>query len=78
MSISGTLLILGGSRERKGTSDIYKLNHASHSWETIKPRIPSARSSWTAVSTHDGRIIIIGGLTDKGEVTDTVWISSMT
>ena len=78
ISISGTLLILGGSKERKGTSNIYKLNSASRSWEVIKPRIPSARSSLTAVSTDDGRMIIIGGLTDKGEVTDTVWISSMT
>ena len=75
VSINGTLLILGGSNERKGTTDIYKLNNVSHSWQAIRSKIPLARSSLTAVTTDDGRIIIIGGLTDKGEVTDTVWIS---
>ena len=75
VSINGTLLILGGSNERKGTTDIYQLSNVSHSWEAIRSKIPLARSSLTAVTTDDGRIIIIGGLTDKGEVTDTVWIS---
>ena len=57
------------------TSDVYKLNKVSHSWEAIG-HIPSARSSSAAVSTADNRVIVIGGWNDKGEYTNTVWIGS--
>ena len=76
VSIDGTLLILGGSKERKITSDVYNLSKASHSWEAIGLKIPSARDSAAAVSTADNKIIVIGGLTNRGEVTDIVWVGS--
>ena len=73
------LLIIGGVKkigyQYTCTSDVYKLNKVSHSWETIG-HIPSARSSSTAVSTADNRVIVIGGLNDKGKLTNTVWIGS--
>ena len=79
-SVNGThLLIVGGCKKVVGneqsTSDIYKLNKVTHSWETIG-NTPSARCSSAAVSTADNRIIIIGGLNDKGEKTNTVWIGT--
>ena len=69
------LLIVGGFKDGKHTSDIHKLNKVSHSWEAIG-HIPSARRSSAAVSTADNRVIVIGGLNDKNEVTNTVWIGS--
>ena len=80
VSVNGThLLIVGGSKrignEVTSTSDIYKLNKITHNWEAIG-HIPSARSITAAVSTADNRVIVIGGVNDKGERTNTVWIGS--
>ena len=80
VSVYGThLLIVGGIKKigdkYTSTSDVYKLNKVSHSWEAIG-HIPSARSLSAAVSTPDNRVIVIGGYNDKGEVTNTVWIGS--
>ena len=78
VSVGGThLLIVGGGKKIKNdftrTSDVYKLNKATCSWEIIG-HIPSARSSSAAVSTADNRIIVIGGENNEGKVTNTVWI----
>jgi len=80
VSVQGTHLLIVGGVKKIGyvftrTSDIYKLNKVSHSWEAIG-HIPSTRSSPVAVSTADNRIIVIGGLNDKREHTNTVWIGS--
>ena len=80
VSVNGThLLIVGGYKGTGGkttvTSDIHKLNKASHSWEAIG-HIPSARCRSAAVSTADNRLIVIGGVNDKNEITSTVWIGS--
>ena len=80
VSVNGThLLIVGGHRYTGGkatfTSDIHKLNKVSHSWEAIG-HIPSARRESAVVSTADNRVIVIGGLNDKHEDTNTVWIGS--
>ena len=81
VSVYGThLLIVGGEKmieynKYTHTSDVYKLNKVSHSWEAIG-HIPSARSGSAAVSTADNRVIVIGGRNDKGEYTNTVWIGS--
>ena len=81
VSVYGThLLIVGGGKEigykYTRTSDAYKLNKVSHSWEAIG-HIPSARQSPAAVCTTDNGVIVIGGLNDKGEYTNTVWIGSL-
>ena len=80
VSVYGThLLIVGGSKmigdKFTCTSDVYKLNKVSHSWEAIG-HVPSARSLSAAVSTADNRVIVIGGLNDKREYTNTVLIGS--
>ena len=80
VSVYGThLLIVGGSKKIGDkfacTSDVYKLNKVSHSWEAIG-HIPSARDASAAVSTADNRVIVIGGENDKGKYTNTVWIGS--
>jgi len=82
VSIQGTdtqLLIVGGSKKIENecthTSDVYKFNKVSHSWEA-SGHIPSAREAPAAVSTADNRIIVIGGKNDKGLRTNTVWIGS--
>ena len=80
VSVHGThLLIVGGGKKIGNkftrTSDVYKLNKVSHSWEAIG-HIPSARSQSAAVSTTDNRVIVIGGVDDKNEITNTVWIGS--
>ena len=80
VSVYGTHLLIVGGHNKIGdeythTSDVYKLNKVSHSWEAIG-HIPSARRSSAAVSTADNRVIVIGGLNDKEEHTNTVWIGS--
>ena len=80
VSVYGThLLIVGGRKmigyQHKCASDVYKLNKISHSWEAIG-HIPSARNAPAAVSTADNKVIIIGGVNNEGEVTNTVWIGS--
>ena len=76
VSVNGThLLIVGGYKDGKYTSDIHKFNKVSHNWEAIG-HIPSARRRLAAVSTADNRVIVIGGLNDKLEATNTVWIGS--
>ena len=80
VSINDThLLIVGGSKkighEYTHTSDIYKLNKITDSWVAIG-HIPSERSLTAAVNTADNRVIVIGGLNDKVEDTNTVWIGS--
>ena len=81
VSVTGThLLVVGGTKligrhEYTRTSEIYELNRVSHSWEAIG-HIPSARSSQSAINTADNRLIVIGGLDDKAEITNTVWIGS--
>ena len=76
VSVNDThLLIVGGYKDYKYTSDVHKLNKVSHSWEAIG-HIPSAISRSAAVSIADNRVIVIGGLNDKGKVTNTVWIGS--
>ena len=80
VSVYGThLLIVGGGKKIRDrythTSDVYKLNKVSHSWEAIG-HIPSARSLSAAVSTADNRVIVIGGMDDKDRITNTVWIGS--
>ena len=76
ISVNGThLLIVGGYKYGKCTSDIHKLNKVSHSWEAIG-HIPSARSRSAAVSTADNRVIVIGGENDKNDATNTLWIGS--
>ena len=80
VSVYGTHLLIVGGNKKIGdkythTSDVYKLNKVSHSWEAIG-HIPSARRSSPAVSTADNRVIVIGGWNDKAEYTNTVWIGS--
>ena len=80
VSVYGTrLLIVGGGKYNIGykythASDVYKLNKVSHSWEAIG-HVPSARSQSAAVTVNN-RVIVIGGMNDKEEVTNTVWIGS--
>ena len=78
VSVYGTHLLIVGGVKKIGdkytcTSDVYKLNKVSHSWEAIG-HIPSARDASAAVSTADNRVIVIGGMNDKAEYTNTVWI----
>ena len=80
VSAYGTnLLIVGGDKmigdKYTRTSDVYRLNKVSHSWEAIG-NIPSARNCSAAVNTADNRIIVIGGFNDMGVHTNTVWIGS--
>ena len=80
VSVYGTHLLIVGGWKKIGdkythTSDVYKLNKVSHSWEA-SGHIPSARGSSAAVSTADNRVIVIGGVNDKEEFPKTVWFGS--
>ena len=76
VSVNDThLLTIGGNKGSTCTSDVYKLNNVSHSWDLIG-HIPSARRLPAAVSIADNKVIVIGGQNDKREYTNTVWIGS--
>ena len=80
VSIYGTHLLMVGGIKKTGngftrSSDIYKLNKGTDSWEAMG-HIPSARCSSAAVSTAENKVIVIGGRDDKGRATNTVWIGS--
>ena len=79
VSVCGThLLIIGGGKKigkNASTSDVYRLDKTNHRWKTTG-HIPSPRNLSAAVSTDDNRIIVIGGQSDKLQLTNTVWIGS--
>ena len=81
VSVHDTYLLMVGGSKMTGLahirySNIYNLNKVSHSWEAIG-HIPSARNLSAAVNTVDNQVIVIGGLNDKNEVTNTVWIATV-
>ena len=73
------LLTVGGVKKTGSgyvyTSDIHTFNKISHSWESIG-QIPSARSVTAVASVADNKIVIVGGLDDKVQYTNAVWIGS--
>ena len=80
VSIQGRHLLTVGGVKKTGsdyvfTSDINMFNKVSHSWEAIG-HIPSARSGPAVVSVADNKIVVVGGLDDKRNYTNTVWIGS--
>ena len=77
VSVHGTHLLIVGGYKRTGyndttTSEVNKLNKVSHSWEAIG-YISSARHSAAAVSTAN-KVIVIGGMNNVGNSTNTVWV----
>ena len=73
VSVNSTHLLIVGGYKKKHTTDIHKLNKDSQSWEAIG-HIPSAKRCLAAVSTPDNRIIVIGGMDDECDGTNTIWI----
>ena len=55
------------------TSDVYIFNNASGSWEA-RGYIPSARGAPAAVNVSNNTVVVIGGVNDKNQETNTVWI----
>ena len=80
VSTQGKELLVVGGRKKIGvyfylhTSDIYVLNKLNHSWKVIE-QIPSPRVAPVVVSMSD-TIIVIGGVDEDGQFTNTVWIGS--
>ena len=76
VSINGMhLLAVGGLNSYACTAGIYKLNDVNHNWEAIG-HTPSQMYRSAVVCTADNRIIVIGGLNDKVQETNKVWIGS--
>ena len=74
----GTYLLVLGGCEKAGnrilcTSDVYIFNSASGSWEA-RGYIPSARGAPAAVNVSNSTVVVIGGVNDKNQETNTVWI----
>ena len=80
VSVHDTYLLIRGFKikddEYTQTSNVYKLNKASHSWKAIGHIISLTRSTLAAVSTADSRVIVIAGKNDEGQHTNTVRIGS--
>ena len=80
VSIQGRHLLTVGGLKKTGsdyvpTSDITMFNKVSHSWQAIG-HIPSARTGPAVVSVADNEIVVVGGMDDEGQYTNTVWNGS--
>ena len=78
VSMHGRHLLTVGGWKKTGnarTRDIYLFNKFRHSWKVIG-QIPSSRRAPAAVSVTDNKIVVVGGIDDKGQYTNTVWIGS--
>ena len=84
VSVRNQLLVIGGCRSKMDvlhTSNIYKLNKASGTWEVIS-QLPQARGAVSAVTVSDDTIVIIGGTKmeqkkRQRKLTKTVWIGTV-
>ena len=75
-SFHGRLLAIGGVYSKKYTTAIYMYNSTADSWEVISHMTTARCNCFTAVLS-DNQLIIVGGWTDGGNITDTVEISSV-
>ena len=78
ISLWSTYLLMLGGCEKAGnrilcTSDVYIFNNAIGSWEA-RGYIPSARGAPAAVNVSNNTVVVIGGVNDKNQETNTVWI----
>jgi len=79
VSINGKRLLIFGGRKRIGdryarTSDIYLFNKVNQSWQAVE-QIPLPRDAPAVVYMAD-TFIVIGGVAEDGQFTNTVWIGS--
>jgi len=80
VSIQGRELLTVGGRKKTGdhsyvyTSDIHVLNKTNNSWKMIE-QIPSPRVAPAVVNTDD-TIVVIGGVDEGGQFSNSVWIGS--
>lgn len=79
VSIQGKRLLVVGGRKKIGdrnahTSNIYLLNEVNRSWKPVQ-QIPSPRDAPVVVSMAD-TFIVIGGVDEDGQFTNTLWIGS--
>jgi len=79
VSIQGKRLLVVGGRKKIGdhnahTNDIYLLNKMNRSWEAVQ-QIPSPRDAPVVVNMAD-KFIVIGGVDEGGQFTNTLWIGS--
>jgi len=75
VSIQGRHLLIVGGFENDVTRNIYVFNKVSHRWQVIG-QIPSARRESAVVSIANNKIVVIGGVDDKRQYANTVWIGS--
>jgi len=73
------LIIMGGLNEEGNdlvhTADIFMLNKSTDNWQKTG-HIPLSRCVAAAVSVTTDRMIVIGGVDERGHPTNTVWIGS--
>ena len=56
-----------------GTSDIHMFNKISDKWDVIG-QMPFERRAPAVVGLPSNKIVVIGGLNNKDQVTDGVWV----
>ena len=66
------LLAIGGRKQFSRTSEVNILNPSTGQWKHLT-NIPEERSGTAVVGVADN-IIVIGGVTDDGKDSKTVWI----
>ena len=80
MSFHGQLLAIGGYgydlATWKHSTAVHMYNSTTNSWEIIS-HMTTGRCDCSAAVLPDNQLVIMGGLTDGGKLTDTVELASV-
>ena len=77
VSTGNHLLLIGGMNEdNRPITDIRVYNATSDSWEVIGHMLTARRQCFAAV-VRDDRLIVVGGITDSGDTTNTVEMATV-
>ena len=72
-SFNGHLLAIGGDGSRNCTSDVYRYDPHTDSWNVVS-QMKNKRSYCLAVTLPEDHLIVVGGFTQWGNKTDSVGI----
>ena len=77
VSLQGRLLTVGGKALNNTISSaVHMYNLNTNSWEIIS-RMPTARYLPLAAAVNDNHVLVVGGVTDAGVITDCVESASV-
>ena len=75
VSFSSQLLVIGGlDSDNKPSTNVHVYNPSTNAWEVVSHTVVARRQCFAAVLPDD-QLMVVGGITDTGDSTDTVEIA---